>query len=120
MSNPAAVEEQLATLGRLLDDNRILLAQADREFVKAKHDFDIAFAKAILSARESLEAEGRKSSNEQERKAWATRVTADKKFAAECAEAAVRAIREEQRTLAIRVEIGRSLRASFRSEWAAS
>jgi hypothetical protein len=100
---------RLAELSRLLDAATVEVAVLDEEAVRAKQAHEVASARAYLTSEGSIEA----------RKAEAVLKCADLALAAELASAKHRACRERIRTLGVQIEVGRSLSAAVRSQFAA-
>ena len=100
---------RLSELSRLLDKATEDIAVLDEEAVKAKVIAEVAEARAYLEADGSIEA----------RKSQATVKVADLILDAELAAAKHRACRERIRTLGVQIEVGRSLSAATRSQFAA-
>lgn len=97
---------ELAKLSRTLDEAGYRLHEAERKAVNAKHVASVEFQKAFLSAEGSVQA----------RTAQATIDTADKKLAAELAEAELRILRSDIRILENRIDVGRSVVGVLRAE----
>lgn len=101
---------RLSELSRRLDAKTIEIAKLDEEWVRAKAAYKVAFARIFLTTTGSMDV----------RKQTATQETADLDFAAELAEAKVRAAREAIRTLRDQLDVGRSLGAAARAEFQAT
>lgn len=108
---PAQVVVRLAQLSRMLDATQVELANADEAAVRTRQRYEVAYSRAILTV---------EASNADSRKARATLETEAQKLDAEIADQQVRALRSRLSVLRDQVEIGRSLSAALRSEWAAS
>lgn len=100
---------RLAQISRQLDTAQVELANADEAAVRARQRYEVAFSRAILTV---------EASNADTRKARATLDTETQKLDAEIADQQVRALRTRIAVLRDQVEIGRSLSAALRSEWA--
>lgn len=105
---PAQIVSTLSQIGRDLDAKAVEVENLDRLFVSAKAEYRVAFAEAFLTAEGSNEV----------RRMLAEVQTAELHFAMEAAEQVLRAAREGLRTLRDRLEIGRSLSAVMRLEYA--
>ena len=103
---PNEVVLQLAALARQLEQNTTDLNEADTIAVRAREALKLAEAKAFLMAQGSVEA----------RKAQSIVETHDSRLAAELADALVRGLRNSNRTLQIRIDVGRTYAATVRSE----
>lgn len=110
LPTPREVAVQLATLGRQLDDATDEIVALDEAHVRAKHAFEVAFARAFLASTGAMDV----------RKQVAILETQVERLEVDLAEAKLRAARERIRTLRDRLEIGRSLNAAVRAEWAGS
>lgn len=108
---PTVVEQRLAELSKALDDAVKNLAVLDETWVRAKHAYELAYARAYLTA------EGK---TVDDRKANALPVVADLLFTQELAEAVLRAAKEQVRTLRTQIDVGRSLGAGLRAGWSAT
>lgn len=108
---PNAVALRLAELSRMLDTCRNELVQADEEAVRARQRYEVTYAKEFLSA---------EASNAETRKQIAVLGAAAHKFDAEIADQKVRALKTRLSVLRDQVDVGRSLGAAVRSEWAAT
>lgn len=100
---------RLAEISRLLDKAKDDIAAFDEVAVRAKQTFEVEYARAYLAAEGSIEA----------RKAWATIQTSDVALHAELSAMRLRAARERSRVLGLQLDVGRTLSAAFRSQWAA-
>ena len=100
---------RLAELSRLLDAATVEVAVLDEEAVRAKQAHEVASARAYLTAEGPVDA----------RKATAVIEAADLALASDLAAAKHRACRERIRTLGVQIEVGRSLSAAVRSQFAA-
>ena len=107
---PADVSAQLADLSRELGQTRIELAGLDDRFVRAEHIHRVGFARAFMAAEGSMDA----------RKQLATIATDEIRLAAELAGASHRACQERLREIRSRLDVGRTLSAAIRVEYAAS
>ena len=102
---------RLAQISRLLDTTQLELANADEKAVRARQRYEVAYSKSLLTV---------EAANADSRKARATLETQAEKMDAEIADQQVRALRSRLSVLRDQVEIGRSLSAALRSEWAAT
>lgn len=100
---------ELSRIARDLDAKTAEIARLDEESVRAKSRFEVQFARSFLSTSGSVDF----------RKQTAVLATEVSKLDAEIAEAKVRAARESIRTLRDRLDVGRSLNAAVRAEFAA-
>ncbi len=103
---PNAVVTQLAELGRELDAAVRTLRSAELEAVQKRHTADLAESRAFVDAEGSMEL----------RKHLARLGAAKVEDEALVAEAVVRYLRARIRAIDTRIEIGRSMGASLRSE----
>lgn len=108
--NPQQVVMRLAEISRALDTAQVELANADEAAVRSRQRYELAYSRAILTV---------EASNAETRKARATLDTETQKLDAEISDQQVRALRVRIAILRDQVEIGRSLSAALRSEWAA-
>ena len=109
--NPQDVVLRLAQISRLLDACQVELSNLDEEAVRTRQRYEVAYSRAILTV---------EAANAESRKARATLDTEGLKLDAEIADQKVRACRSRLSVLRDQVEIGRSLSAALRSEWAAT
>lgn len=109
--NPSLLEEQIAALCRELEKAQDQLSAADLEAVHAKHEYEVAFARALL---------GSSGTNAEVRKADATHMTEALALRAEVAAAKVRAAKGHVDVIGRRLDAGRSLLSSAKQSWAAS
>ena len=100
---------RLSELSRLLDAATIEVAELDEAAVRAKAAFEVEHARAFLADEGPMDA----------RKAQATVKVSDFWLAMELAQAKHRACRERIRTLGVQIEVGRTLSAATRSQFAA-
>ena len=100
---------ELMSLSRRLSDAQRELARASDEAARARHRAKHANAKAFLAAEGAMEL----------RKAVALVETAQHQLDAEVAESALEIAKAAMREITTRIEVGRSLVASARSEAAA-
>jgi hypothetical protein len=100
---------RLSELSKLLDAATVEVAELDEAAVTRKQAFEVAQARAFLAAEGPMDA----------RKAQATLAAADYALAYELAAAKHRACRERIRTLGVQIEVGRTLSAATRSQFAA-
>lgn len=108
---PNQVVQRLMDLSRLLDAAQTELTRLDEQAVRARQRFEVNYSRAVLNA---------DAPNAESRKAMAVVATENDRLDAEIAEQQVRAVRSRLTVLREQVEIGRSLSAALRSEWAAS
>lgn len=101
---------RLSELARMLDAKTQEIARLDEDAVRAKSRFEVAFARSFLTTTGAVDV----------RKQSAVLATETVKLDAEIAEAKVRAAREAIRTLRDQLDVGRSLNAAVRAEFAAS
>lgn len=101
----------LTALAREVDTRTRELNEADLTAVKAKHAFEIAWAKSILTV---------EASNADSRKARATLATEAELQAVRDADYHVQALKRLLDALRIRIDVGRSALAAKRSEWMAT
>lgn len=104
---PAEIISTLSKIGREIDEATAELEAADAEAVRAKADYRLARAKAIISAEGSVAVK--------EAKAEIECYTVY--LAAEVADQRQRAVVSKIRALRDRLEIGRSLGPLVRLEW---
>ena len=102
------VVEQLAACARELDHLSIEVAGLDMAHVEALAAYRTSYARAFLIADGSVE----------ERKQKAILVAEEERFQADVAEQKVRACRDRIRALRDRLEVGRSLNAAVRTQFA--
>ncbi len=112
MSGPSNNEivTRLSELSRLLDAKTTEIGRLDETAVRAKSRHMVTFAKAFLTGEGSVDA----------RKHQAVIDTQTAKLDTEIADAKVRNGRTLITVLRTQVEVGRSLGAGLRSEWAAT
>jgi hypothetical protein len=106
MTHPNEIASNLIQLSRELDAGVRQLRELDRRAVDAECEHEVAFARAFLSAEGSVEA----------RKYTATIAVKDEKHASLIAGQLVRSQREAIRAIQTRIEVGRTLSATVRSE----
>ncbi len=107
---PSQVAARLAELSRKLDAAQRDLARDDEAAVRSRCRHEVAFARAFLTGEGSVDA----------RKHQAVIDTQTAKLDTEIADAKVRNGRTLITVLRTQVEVGRSLGAGLRSEWAAT
>lgn len=100
---------ELSRIGRELDALSHRITELDAAAVEAWRAHRVAYAEAYLSAEGTAET----------RRQVAVLAAEDERFAAETADQGHRAARERIRVLRDRLEIGRSLNAARRAEFAA-
>ena len=103
------IATELSRIGRELDNLSHDIDQLDRASVSAWSEHRKAYAKAYIGGAGSVE----------DRKQAAVLEVEDLRVAAESADQVLRAARERIRVLRDRLEIGRSLNAARRAEFAA-
>lgn len=108
---PNEVALRLADLSRKLHACQSELVAADEKAVRSRQRYEVTFARAFLNA---------EASNAETRKQIAVLEAADSKLDAEIADQQVRALKTRLAVLRDQVDIGRSLGAAVRSEWAAT
>jgi hypothetical protein len=102
----ADVAAQLAALSRQLGELVDKLDTAEQDAVNAREDYTLAQAKAFLSAEGAMDV----------RKFTAIEKTHTQRLAAELAEATVRGLRRQADTVKVRIDVGRSVGVTLRSE----
>lgn len=105
---PASIVATLTRIGHDLDEKADEVAQLDEDFVRLKGGYKRQFAQSFLSTPGSNDV----------RRYTAELECADLLLEQELAEQVLRAARESLRVLRDRLEIGRSLSALLRTEWA--
>ena len=110
MFDPNSVVKRLGELSRMLDAATLEAAQLDEAAVKAKARHEVAYARAYLSGEGSVE----------DRKQAAKLATERESLDMDIAAQRLRACQERIRTLRVQIDVGRSLNAAQRSEWAAA
>lgn len=103
------IVERLSELSRLLDSATVEVAELDEAAVVAKAAYEKAFAEAFLTADGSMDL----------RKQRAVLLCSSIWTDMELAAASLRACRERIRTLGIQIEVGRTLSAATRAQFAA-
>lgn len=104
------VVRRLSELSKKLAAKTDEIAVLDEAAVRARAAHEVAYARAFLTCDGPMDI----------RKQTAIEDCADLKFAAELAEQKVRAAREAIRTLRDQLDVGRSIGAATRAEFAAS
>lgn len=107
--NPNELVTELSAIGRELNYLSREIDRLDRECVQAWHEHRLAYARTFLTAEGAMES----------RKQESILATEDERLAAESADQVLRAAKERIRVLRDRMEIGRSLGAARRAEFAA-
>jgi hypothetical protein len=102
------ISERLMMLSRALDEQTDALEVLDRQAVETRHAYEIAFAGAFLKAEGAMDVRKQKS----------VLSTDSEKFAAEIAEAKLRACRARISTIKVQIDTGRSLGAALKAEMA--
>lgn len=105
---PNDVVAQLAQLARDLDANVTALEEAELTAVRARHDADLAHARAFLSAAGSVEQRKHAAFIECERLL----------NEAEVAEAVVRHLKRRSEAIRVRIDVGRTVGSTLRAEMA--
>lgn len=100
---------ELSRIGRELDELSHEIARLDRDCVLARSEYRKAYARSFLNSEGPVDV----------RKQTAVLTVEDVLLAAEIADQVHRAARERIRVLRDRLEIGRSISAARRSEFAA-
>lgn len=108
--NPQEIVLRLSQLSRLLDAATDEITGLDELAVRAKARHQVAYARAFLDATGAMDV----------RKQEAILAVKGEFLDMEIAEQKVRACRERIRTLRDQLDVGRSLNAASRAEWAAS
>lgn len=108
---PNSVVFRLVELSRLLDDATAEVERRQEEWVRAKQRYEVGYARAFLTSDKT---------SDMKRKYDAVDVTADLRLESEIAEALMKAARDRLNTVKEQIEIGRSLGAAARAEWAAT
>lgn len=109
LPNQLEVVKRLAELSRMLDAATDEIARLDEAAVRAKSAHEVAYARAFLTAEGSVDT----------RKQLAVLEVADANLTMELAAAQVRACRERIRTIGAQLDVGRTLSAATRSQFAA-
>lgn len=107
--NHAQSLERLAELSRTLDKATDDIAQLDEEAIRAKQALEVAYARVFLDAAGSMELR-------RQIAIWETR---HENLNYELAAAKVRAVKERIRTIAIQIEVGRSLASAHKTQFTA-
>lgn len=107
--NQAQSLERLAELSRMLDAATTEIAVLDEEAIRAKSAYEVAYARAFLDNQGSMDL----------RKQIAIYETQAENLTYEIAQAKVRACKERIRTLAIQIEVGRSLASAHKTQFQA-
>ena len=100
---------RLAELSRLLDKATQEIAELDEAAVRAKQLHEVASARAYLAADGAVDT----------RKAIAVVKVAEQTLERELAEAKHRACRERVRTIGVQIDVGRTMSAATRNQFAA-
>jgi hypothetical protein len=100
------IAARLMTLSRDLDKQTEAAETLDYEAVTARHDYELAFARAFLSAEGAMDA----------RKQKAILATDREHLDAEIKDARLRACKARIATLKVQIDTGRSLGAALRAE----
>jgi hypothetical protein len=104
--NPNEVASHLLELARQLDAAVKELGRLDSAAVHARSRFEVTYADAFLSADGAMDM----------KKQRAILATEDEKYTAEMADHLVRVQRELIRAIGTRIEVGRTVSATVRSE----
>lgn len=107
--NQLETVKRLAELSRMLDQATAEVAILDEVAVRAKQAHEVASSRAYLTAEGPVDA----------RKAQAVVSCADLSLEMELAQARHRACRERIRTLGVQIDVGRTLSAATRQQFAA-
>lgn len=108
--NPQEIVKWLIKLSHLLDAATKEIEQLDDEAVRAKARHQVAHAGAYLNTTGTVDV----------RKSETVLAVQNEYLDMEIAECKVRACKERIRTLRDQLDVGRSLNAASRAEWAAS
>lgn len=108
--DPNSIVKRLSELSRMLDAATLEAAQLDETAVRAKARHEVEYARAYLTGEGSIE----------DRKQLAKLATENESLDMDIAFQKLRACQERIRTLRVQIEVGRSLNAAQRSEWAAA
>lgn len=100
---------RLAELSRLLDKATQEIAELDEAAVRAKQAHEVASARAYLAAEGPVDT----------RKCIAIVTVAEQSLARDLAEAQHRACRERVRTIGVQIDVGRTMSAATRNQFAA-
>ena len=100
---------RLAELSRLLDKATQEIGELDEAAVRAKQTHEVASARAYLAATGPVDT----------RKALAVVTVAVEALARDLADAQHRACRERIRTLGVQIDVGRTISAATRTQFAA-
>ena len=114
---PATVVQTLSTIGKEIDELTAKLVEAEYEHVTARREHRQAYALAFLSNKANNDGKPY-TVNEREHLAYLATTETSEKF--DLAEYKVTALKDELRAKRDRMEIGRSLSAVMRVEWASS
>lgn len=106
MNSPNDVVMHLTELSRQLDAAVKELARLDEAAVRARARHEVEFARAFLTSDGSMDV----------RRYTAVEACADRKLDAEISEQRVRSQRELIRTIQTRIDVGRTVSATVRSE----
>lgn len=107
LPNQTKTLERLAELSRMLDNATDEIAILDEKAIRAKAQYEVAYAKSFLSSEGAMDL----------RKHHSTITCADLKLELELAEAKVRAVKERINTLRSQISIGQSLSAAIRQQF---
>jgi len=102
------IASRLMTLSRDLDKQTDAAETLDHEAVTARHDYELAFARAFLSADGAMDA----------RKQKAILATDREHLDAEIKDARLRACKARIATIKVQIDTGRSLGAAMRADMA--
>lgn len=103
------IVRNLSELARELDDLQKQIAQLDEDHVHKKSDYEQAYATAFLTSEGPMDV----------RKQLAVQACRVERLECELAEQLLRSAREKVRVVRDRLEVGRSLNAALRSQFAA-
>lgn len=103
---PSVIVAQLGELGRQMDNLVSSIQLADRASVASREDYTMAYARAFLAAEGSMES----------RKQIALIETHDQRLMAELHEQTVRGLRRQIDSVRLRIDVGRTMSATARSE----
>jgi hypothetical protein len=109
LPNQLDTVKRLGELSRLLDNATNEVAEFDQIAVKAKSDYEVAYAKSFLNSEGAMD----------QRKQISVLACSDQKLAFEIADAHVRACKERINTLRAQISIGQSVSAALRQSFSA-
>ncbi len=107
---PDQILAQLSYLAKSLEEQAALIETLDLDFITKRAYFKRTYAEAFLRGEGSVDA----------KRYQAELTSADASWQMELAEHVLRNGREQMRVIRDRIEVGRSMNAIIRMEWAAS